>query len=825
MGDLDLLAPLCAITLPQFDLSQCDSAAADASAGARLLSVARKPLCAQAFLRPLESVTQPDHLPAGVLLASLSTRVLRLETPSPLGFDFHWIRELSAGILRGAAGLRLQAAGDATLRASFSGDFLATITRDDIDGEPWIRLLLSSSTQQSLSAQAQAKVSAQADLPLPGSPDELLCALLNLHPLQWFRDTLGDIGSLRLKRLAKDLAVDANEVEVLLDAWRSQGARAESSLWRAAMSQPQLQQLFDWSNWLATHGDSVEAVQEHVQQALAADSNFVASPAGQWLEAVAGVALSAPLPQSALGSLRAGASLLRSLQSKPFILRLLTQLCSRTPLMPDLRSLLPWAERRIQALLGQTPTSGELPNFVAAWTSLRDRAYNAAREALEHKLPLELNVLLERSSGGSALADVSFRFNTAGLGLFQQVLQGDLTPLFAELSHAGSLRLRHGLLTHHIRRNRQVEIHLPFLGRKQLQRSLEAIARAEVTHDGSGRVLVYGVEATDKSTRNNERQSTLLFSAALTVSGGEPRNDNCRFAFTDIKTSGPGQHHESWLRMLEAYGLPTPALPDAPWRATLNLTLPGELAEVWTNAPHSKDPSFMPTMCRVSRVIQAAMRRWLPAVYLSDLERFRAPSVVQPLLAYQCSAPYTGIKKGDFSYDFMDDNSRLKALNSAALRLPAALASIQQTLRAAGKSRWVGLYDPRDVRSLLEYVNRQQISFMSLLAADAFFVEELVRLTDCGRKLRTLSQHSPKETVKLLTKSSADLVTTFQRRLRRLYGGDDFVALGSLFLVEATAALSGSDPKAAIAASLTIESGGARQLYINEAAKLHTGAI
>ena len=123
-------------------------------------------------------------------------------------------------------------------------------------------------------------------------------------------------------------------------------------------------------------------------------------------------------------------------------------------------------------------------------------------------------------------------------------------------------------------------------------------------------------------------------------------------------------------------------------------------------------------------------------------------------------------------------------------------------------------------------MNRKQINFMSLLAADAFFIEELVGLTDCGRKLRAAAQHSPKDTVKLLTKSSADLVATFQRRLRRLYGGDDFVALGSLFLVEATAALSGdSGPKAPIAATLTIESAEGRQLYLNDEAKLHAGAI
>jgi hypothetical protein len=826
MADLDLIAPLCAITLPQFDLSQCDSAAADAANGARLISVARKPLCAQSFLRPLESVSQPSHIPAGVLLAALSTRDLRLETPSPVGFDFHWIRELAAGVLRGASGLRLQASGDATLRAAFSGDFVATVTRDDVAGEPWLRLLLSTSNQQSLSAQARARISAQTQLSAPDSPDELLCALLNLHPLQWFRDTLGDIGSLRLKRLAKDLGVAVHEVEVLLDSWRTQGARAESTLWRAAMSQPQLQQLLDWSDWLTRNGNSVEAIQDHIQHALNADSTFVTSPAGQWLEAVTGVALSAPLPASSLENLRAGASLLRALQSKPFILRLLNQLCSRTPRMPDLQSLLPWAERRLRALLGETPSPADLPKHVAAWTALRDRVYNAAREALDQKLPLELSVLLERSSGGSALADVSFRFDPSGLALFQRVLQGDLTPLFSEHSYASCLRLRNGLLTHHIRRARQVEIHLPFLGRKQLQRSLEAMARAEVSHDGSGRVLVYGVEATDQSSRNNERQTTLMFSAALTVSGGEPRNDNCRFAFTDIRNSGPGQHQESWLRMLEAYGLPAPALPAAPWRATLNITLPGELAEVWANAPHSKDVSFMPVMCRVSRIIQASMRRWLPTIYLSDLDRFRSPTVVHPLLAYQCSAPYTGAKKGEFAYDFMDDASRLKALNSSAVRLPAALAAIQQTLRQAGKPRWADFYDPRDVRALLESVNRKQINFMSLLAADAFFIEELVGLTDCGRKLRAAAQHSPKDTVKLLTKSSADLVATFQRRLRRLYGGDDFVALGSLFLVEATAALSGdSGPKAPIAATLTIESAEGRQLYLNDEAKLHAGAI
>jgi hypothetical protein len=54
--------------------------------------------------------------------------------------------------------------------------------------------------------------------------------------------------------------------------------------------------------------------------------------------------------------------------------------------------------------------------------------------------------------------------------------------------------------------------------------------------------------------------------------------------------------------------------------------------------------------------------------------------------------------------------------------------------------------------------------------------------------------------------------------LRRLYGGQDFVAFGSLLLVEATRALGAAlDGGAAISATLRLASGDREQTFVNTA--------
>jgi hypothetical protein len=77
----------------------------------------------------------------------------------------------------------------------------------------------------------------------------------------------------------------------------------------------------------------------------------------------------------------------------------------------------------------------------------------------------------------------------------------------------------------------------------------------------------------------------------------------------------------------------------------------------------------------------------------------------------------------------------------------------------------------------------------SLLAADASLVDALVNLGCRGRALKNQAASDPGGAVKNLSRFAAELVRAFHGRLRRLYGGREFLEFGGLLLVEATAAL------------------------------------
>lgn len=783
--------------------------------GQRISALTASPLQAAPYLRPLESIDAPDQLPSGLLLISTANRQFSLTTPSPFGFDLHWLREIASGVLRGTTGIRIDANPQATLSASLAGQFVAAATCDTIDGAPALRLVLSSSSTASFDA--RATVTAGADIPVPERPDELVSSLLGTHPLQWARDAMNGIGSIRFTRIAQNCGARSTHLERVLEAWRTLGVRAESALWSALSSSAAWQSFRQWTALLANSSTTDVDLLARLRAALSADPTFASSPAARWLEAISNRPLSALPSAGALDRLRAASSLIEKLAADDRVEALLRRLPVRALSELNLDTLWPWAQNRFAEFFGSDiPASGRAA-ALAPLLQLQDRVYTAARQALASKLRAELSVLLSRTSRDVSLADVSVPFSPEGLALFRRILSGDLTPLFEA---SPLLRLRHGLLSHYVRRVRHVEVHVPFLDRNAWESRAESFAQAEATASTDGRILVRFSAQSSDTRIHSGNQSTLVYAAALSTRDGNTVNDNFTLAFTDERTITSAAENRPWLSVLDAYGLPAPALPPEPCRAVLSLSLPGSLAESWTTAPHSRDEQYFPTMCRISRALQAMSRRWLPALYLSSLDSYSSPSAAHPLLAWQYSQPYTGVKKGHLGYDFMDPQALERAINSAARSFPDALAAARQALLAAGRTTTASYYEPADARYILAAVLRQRRNFTALLAADNFFIEEVVRLADCARELRALAAAKPAVAVRNMCRYSDAMVRAFHRNLNRLYARQDFLALGPLFLLEATAALHATTPEPArVAATLVLHIGGGTVTYANETAR------
>ncbi|MGJ5820371.1 hypothetical protein [Paludibaculum fermentans] len=787
------------------------------------------PLAPHAYLRPLNQIAAPGQCPPGVILTTTSSINLQLQSPSPFGFHFHWLREAVRGVLQGTTGLCLDATGDALLAATLSGTYTATLTRDDHGTEPWLRLTLAQAAESTLQCSAKASITANIDTVLPATSDELLKAILGIHSLQWLRGTLAQIGSVRWKRIAEECGAAGSALEALFEAFQQFGARAESVLWKAAAEPASLSELLSWSYSITNDCPNLAAFRDRLHQYLDRDPAFASSIAAQWIESVAGCNLVQITNDDTWDRLHKAAALLDRLTNTDKLMRdapAILALLRRLPVMAaqELDPLTPdsWALPRLQQLLGVGLSPQTLLDRAVDWLPLRNRIYQAAKEALQKQLPAELSLLLESSTGGTALVDASFSMTTSGLEQLHRVLNGDLAALYG--TAAPGVQLRHGLLTHHVRRTRHIELHLPFLDARSWRSGVSALATGEVLCDAAGRLITWYSTARDFHQLSNELHSNMVFATAFSSRDSGPINDNFNLTFEDTRKVSAAGHHEAWFRVLQAYGISRPELPNEPTQATLTLTLPGRFAGFWATAPHSRDEQYIPTMCRISRAMQSAVRYWLPTLYFADLQRFRTPAAAFPLLAYQYSAPYTDVKAHRLSYDFMSSEMLIKALNSAIPGLRQALPELQNALAAAGMQDLASTYNPKNVARIIAQVQVQRHNFNALLAADTYFIEEMVRLADMTCELRALYTYKPAVAIHNLTRYSGDLVKALHSHLRRLYAGSDFVALGSLLLIAATSALAGgSKGPIPISATLKLEHPEGIRVYTNEAVLVRSG--
>ncbi len=403
----------------------------------------------------------------------------------------------------------------------------------------------------------------------------------------------------------------------------------------------------------------------------------------------------------------------------------------------------------------------------------------------------ELTAAAEASGGERVALDVSFPATADGAVALRAVAAGGLD---AALSAGAGAVIHEGWVEAFLARRRYLDLNLPFVGRKQYRKDLDALASAKVVNDGLGRLVVYALDAKDSVVENGVVASTLLLAAAVSARDGEPHCDNLNLTFEHRFATVPGKDDAAWNRVLDAYGLKPDAWPDEKGEAVLTITAPSELVLAWTRTPHPSTPEFEAAILRVSMALQTMMRSWLPALYFADPEHYQDLGAAWPLLVYAAGRPYQSRGRRDYAYDAMDRKSVAAAAASALPALPGLLADARQKLLAAGLRRKVRHYEPTRPEGVIhDSLRRPQ--FTALLSADAFLVQDMIRLAETGRDLRSSWAKDPRAVVKRLSRDGAYFVKSFHSRLKRLYGGNEVLGLSSLVLVEATAALAGVDAR------------------------------
>jgi hypothetical protein len=238
---------------------------------------------------------------------------------------------------------------------------------------------------------------------------------------------------------------------------------------------------------------------------------------------------------------------------------------------------------------------------------------------------------------------------------------------------------------------------------------------------------------------------------------------------------------------------------------SMTVSIPGALAGRWFDAPGERDPQFFPVYARVSRAVQQAIRTWLPYLYFSRPERYEDLAAAAPLVVYQASRPFAGRPKYDFSYDVLTNKSMAIFYRRASGRLSGELARIEGLLLGAGRRDSAAAYSPKHARNLMDRVRRHPAQLRSLLVADTCLIDAFVNLGCRAGHLHRQKAEDPRMAVREPTRLANQVAKALRAKLRRLHGGQEFLALGALLFVEATNALRGDATRpSAIQATLHI---------------------
>jgi hypothetical protein len=793
-------------------------AAVDRTAGARTQfePVLRVPAI-------LEAIASPADLGENVAAFAAVDGTVRAGATAKLGFDYHWLREIAAGALAGELGLQIDGALQASLELSLAGSFLACVTLDEAR---WLRLRVFRRTESNVDFAWQLAVQAQAATPLPEKPEPLALAILGVHEGQWL-DSLS-----KLRGLEERFGAEAKR---LLELWKGLETKTAHAIWNAAGSSEALAKLRDWVHAVAALRDQ-DAFKAALAAALETVPGFASSPAGLWLEAAAGGLLDAATSSRAFERLVAAAASADAILSESALAETLGRLKAyaeerlsldrvRQALetVASFQSLDEWVKQRLEASLGAIGGAGDLGRAVQRVETVVNLAraiYAKAIAALEQKYSAELSYRYQSMEAGAALLDCSFNFTPEGLAAYRQAFGGDFRFLGADGPDAADVRMHCAALTHSLSRQSRIELHLPFFDREQWTGRWEALAKVEVTAGPDGRILAYTTESASRLEKQGRSESRLA------LAGGFLAGQEAHFTlgYTDERKLDRSRAPVLLAGVVGAYGFDESvaawlaAAPGKDVEAALTLSVPGSLVAEWFRAPLEREAEFHPVFSAVSAAVQAALRRWLPYVYFVDLGRYGDLGAAFPLLVYQTMRPFVGACRGEFTYDVMSPETPQAALASTARPLAAELARIHPALAAAGKRDVARFYAPDQARSILSSVARRPVLLNCLLRGDAFFVDNLVELGTRGRKLAALAPRDPRRAVKELARFSSDFVAAFHRRLRRLYGGENFVAFGPLLLAEATAALASARTETGgIAATLRLRSGAAERTFVNQA--------
>lgn len=462
--------------------------------------------------------------------------------------------------------------------------------------------------------------------------------------------------------------------------------------------------------------------------------------------------------------------------------------------------------------------------------------YEQTLKALNRKYEFNFASTFQSTKTNTALLDFTLDFDEPqALGALRMALGGDYDTLLVD--KMAGVTLNAATLTHQIERNSHVEINLPW-SKSAVDHINSSLAKVDAVDADEGRLLIYELDAKDIVAERNKRNSRLTVGGFLRAGASKVRVHSTgeltysyslrqvkrrmkradlqyqlqpyvRSYFGEVfKPVADGGTFENWIGDLDKH------IDALEFNGTdnfgdtllgLDVSLPAEAVSAWLAAPPEPSGGKVPQYLNMSRRLQRKMREVIPLVYFQNLDHYGDLGPAAHLLVYSAMPPSTSARLDgstftintdkDYYWDWPDEDIRDQMIlhpNTTAA-LSVTLTRVHSLLLEAGMAGTAGFFEPGRAKLIQQEVANDDKSDSSNIAKLLFVEAEVVRAARRAgfalAKFTAAANSKPAEAVKELAKFGSTVTSTFNDKVKSIYGDEAVRPLGTALFVEAAAAL------------------------------------
>ena len=522
-------------------------------------------------------------IPEGTWIIAEADGAANWSVSASYGYNFNWIKNVTAGTLTGDIGLMLQVGLAAHLSFQFSGKHAVVVSRGMGAGASQLRVQFYRLRVRGWDAGFSAGVTVQGvDTLLPANFDDLIAGIFGVAGTKivaalddldsWtdptkplFGPLIGVSEQYASNFIKSVTGFDPNtqfaaikaKLESFITDWNNLPQAVTKRIWSLIpdADASKLESIANLAGQISTAQESELA--DFITGKLK-NVPFLNTDAGQWLESLASNDLFTALSSTGeLSQIQKYAGLVSKILDGSEVQTLLTKLHDEISKRLDLTQLEnivdnasvdnldQWLATKLQQFVGAHAPLVlqkliDIRNQIHKFAAMRQTFYAKALEALGNKYTFSLSVDYQNTATTTAVLDAIFDFSADAAdarNCLGMVLAGNFVPLMGD--HHPGVTLNKALVTHGVKRQTTVEFSMPYFSASETDVNNVLSTIQDIDH-GQGRLLAVTDTNTITIVRGrNKRDSALTAALSLTTAGSkgvvihEPPTASCSYSLTD----------------------------------------------------------------------------------------------------------------------------------------------------------------------------------------------------------------------------------------------------------------------------------------------------